>query len=542
MSKIIPVVIILLIFLFQFPNITKAGLIPPNNFGIVISNFGELLVGESKSVKVSGLQPGGLYYWSETNVSNVPQFVDCIRADSLGVINETIGPYDTTGTYSLNIISASQDSVEGGGSTQCFPDDPANNPQEAFATFYVVLYTGVSVSHNPTPVTTDSVGVTFTISTTSDMSTSQDFSYNTWRDGIGRDSCSESTGSVKPIDPRTIKITNTITGCRAEVGNWHLEVWQGAGTTTRSDSTLIVRDYGFSVEQGTGSGALPECTMRTDPDPLLFTTSPSALFIVNVGDTRSFTSWKMEFECGVPHNVGPAQLVEGPSNPEIYRELNNYEIGGLKQPCEFQKGDHTIKVIGVSGTQSIDKCKANYAVQDPSILYGTCTVNFNLLEPDKSTVKDNNCTNGAVPYIILRVPTIDDPTARQCVCMPPSWSGSTISQPLPYTTPVTSGGDQCVVEGSPGFKTAIGCIPTNPDQLVQAVLKFVIGISGGLAFLLMLLGAFQMLSSAGNPETLHAGKDRFTQAIIGLLFVIFSVLLLQIIGVDILGLRELKPP
>ena len=61
-----------------------------------------------------------------------------------------------------------------------------------------------------------------------------------------------------------------------------------------------------------------------------------------------------------------------------------------------------------------------------------------------------------------------------------------------------------------------------------------LGIGGGIAFLFMLLGAFQMITSAGNPDSISAGKDRFTSAIIGLLFVIFSVLLLQIIGAGIL--------
>lgn len=90
----------------------------------------------------------------------------------------------------------------------------------------------------------------------------------------------------------------------------------------------------------------------------------------------------------------------------------------------------------------------------------------------------------------------------------------------------------------PSIKTAIGCIHTNPADLMQDVLKFGVGIGGGLAFLMMLLGAFQMLTSAGNPETLQAGRERLTSAIIGLLVIIFSVLLLQIIGVDILGILE----
>ena len=99
----------------------------------------------------------------------------------------------------------------------------------------------------------------------------------------------------------------------------------------------------------------------------------------------------------------------------------------------------------------------------------------------------------------------------------------------------SSGGQPCDTDG---IATAIGCIHTAPAALVKDVLKFLIGISGGIALLLMALGAFGMITSAGNPESLQAGKDRFTQAIIGLLFIVFSVLLLKVIGVDILGLGK----
>ncbi len=87
-----------------------------------------------------------------------------------------------------------------------------------------------------------------------------------------------------------------------------------------------------------------------------------------------------------------------------------------------------------------------------------------------------------------------------------------------------------------GIVTAIGCIHTQPTDLVKDLLKFIVAISGGIAFLLMILGVFGMITSAGNPDNLQAGKDRLTSAIIGLLFVVLSVLLLKIIGVDILGL------
>lgn len=89
-----------------------------------------------------------------------------------------------------------------------------------------------------------------------------------------------------------------------------------------------------------------------------------------------------------------------------------------------------------------------------------------------------------------------------------------------------------------GCKTALGNIPTDPVEFVKFILKFAIAMAGGLAFLLMLWGSFKILTSAGNPEKLQDGKDTLTSAIAGLLFIVFSVILLKIIGVDIFGLPE----
>lgn len=87
-----------------------------------------------------------------------------------------------------------------------------------------------------------------------------------------------------------------------------------------------------------------------------------------------------------------------------------------------------------------------------------------------------------------------------------------------------------------GIMTAIGCVPTEPQALIQGLMKVGTGAAGAVALLLMIGGAFQMITSAGNAETLKKGQQQFTSAIIGLLFIIFSILLLQVIGVDILNL------
>lgn len=97
-------------------------------------------------------------------------------------------------------------------------------------------------------------------------------------------------------------------------------------------------------------------------------------------------------------------------------------------------------------------------------------------------------------------------------------------------------------DGSDGLVTAIGCIHTQPKALVQDFLRFATGIGGGLAFMMMLLGAFQMLTSGGNPQNLQGGREVFQNALIGLLFVIFSILIMKIIGIDILNIPGFSSP
>lgn len=84
--------------------------------------------------------------------------------------------------------------------------------------------------------------------------------------------------------------------------------------------------------------------------------------------------------------------------------------------------------------------------------------------------------------------------------------------------------------------TAIGCIPTDPAEFVKVLLRFGIGIGGGIAFLLILFGGFQMMVSSGNPEKLNEGKELVASAIAGLLMIIFSIFLLRLIGFSILGI------
>lgn len=90
-----------------------------------------------------------------------------------------------------------------------------------------------------------------------------------------------------------------------------------------------------------------------------------------------------------------------------------------------------------------------------------------------------------------------------------------------------------------GAWTAIGCIPVNNlNSFVGWLLGRLIFVASGIAFLLMAVGAFQILTSAGTPEKVKAGKELITSALTGLIFIILSMFILKLIGVDILHLPE----
>ncbi|MBU0569547.1 hypothetical protein KKB40_02075 [Patescibacteria group bacterium] len=90
------------------------------------------------------------------------------------------------------------------------------------------------------------------------------------------------------------------------------------------------------------------------------------------------------------------------------------------------------------------------------------------------------------------------------------------------------------------INTAIGCISFGSiTSLSRFVLGWSIGIAGGIAFVLSVGAGFMISTSAGNPKRLQAGQELLNSALAGLLFLIFSVFILRLIGVDILGIPGL---
>jgi hypothetical protein len=86
------------------------------------------------------------------------------------------------------------------------------------------------------------------------------------------------------------------------------------------------------------------------------------------------------------------------------------------------------------------------------------------------------------------------------------------------------------------IKTALGCIETTPGGFIQKIVEMSIGIAGGVALLMIILGAMQIQTSAGNPERVNQGKEIVEGAVTGLLLIIFAIFILRLIGVNLLGI------
>jgi hypothetical protein len=95
----------------------------------------------------------------------------------------------------------------------------------------------------------------------------------------------------------------------------------------------------------------------------------------------------------------------------------------------------------------------------------------------------------------------------------------------------------CAVNGEYGIDTAIGCIPVqNTTSFMAFMTRFAISIAGGIGFFLIIVASFQILASGGNADRLKSGKELLIAAVIGIVLAIFSVFVLEFIGVRILYL------
>jgi len=81
------------------------------------------------------------------------------------------------------------------------------------------------------------------------------------------------------------------------------------------------------------------------------------------------------------------------------------------------------------------------------------------------------------------------------------------------------------------------------NELVAWFYYFIVAISGIAAFFALIVGGFEWMTSAGNPSRVSSAKERMSSAMLGLVIILASYLILQVINPEltILQLPHLAP-
>ncbi|MGI8420068.1 MAG: pilin [Candidatus Levyibacteriota bacterium] len=113
--------------------------------------------------------------------------------------------------------------------------------------------------------------------------------------------------------------------------------------------------------------------------------------------------------------------------------------------------------------------------------------------------------------------------------------GSVTLPPPPSPPCKTWSNGQCTM-----FSSAVGDLATDPGGFVKTIFSILLSFSGGIALLLIIRAGYQLLTSQGKPEQVNQARDQLVAAIVGLVFLIFSFVVLETIGVDILHICGFK--
>lgn len=218
--------------------------------------------------------------------------------------------------------------------------------------------------------------------------------------------------------------------------------------------------------------------------------------------------------------VALTRLTFGPFNSGGYLDpnLSPYEI-----VVDDITNSNNPKICGTTGPFTVKEAP------------GSCTVGFDksggFFNPStKVVVTSDSCGQGytATPVDKNSGQPPPQPSAvADCKCLTVAQGGG---------TPSGSSGSIKIGKPAPCVQTDLGCIPTDPGKLASAIFSIILGLAGGLAVIMIIVGGFKVATSQGNVDALQDGRDTITKAITGLAFILLATTILGIIGIDILGI------
>lgn len=242
--------------------------------------------------------------------------------------------------------------------------------------------------------------------------------------------------------------------------------------------------------------------------------------------------------CGYPTDIpNPDKIVDGAF---FTATAQTTQPNLTRDPGDIRQGDLGAKVV-------VDRCPADspvhlhFSIDKPGGWFGfTNTTVYDVdLRTDAAgraeyTRRSEGFTNGNYNVSVTcgGKTFTDDPEGT----FPQgrfSVSRETLSPtqlpPPPFPNCASENNGQCVQ-----VNTAIGRINTTDEGFIINIFLVILGLSGGVAILIIIYAGYLIMTSRGNAEQIQKGRELLTSALIGLLFIIFSFVILETLTIDIL--------
>ncbi len=229
--------------------------------------------------------------------------------------------------------------------------------------------------------------------------------------------------------------------------------------------------------------------------------------------------------------------IRGTRRPHSRANRNNYAVEIARQDdpgtiysqdCINVPNNSAGRTIPLDGREEGDYIiKINEQTGDGELFGNDCSAEFTYYWI-KIHVRNNHDRNPN----LNKMEIIPDPNGTELAGL----KGKKKAPPPPCATALNDSGN------CPKVKTGIGIdIGTSPREFVKSIFSLILGISGGIALLLIIYSGYMLMVSRAKPEALQAAQDQLIAAVVGLVFIIFSLVVLQVIGVDILKIPGFNP-
>lgn len=200
-------------------------------------------------------------------------------------------------------------------------------------------------------------------------------------------------------------------------------------------------------------------------------------------------------------------------------------VSGSREPKGLAKrNNYQILIFGESGTpRPGGSGEGNGNTRCFEVLNdGTNNTTFDALPAGnyrievKEQVHESDC-DGGILYRTIRFTVRDDGSGE-------------------ITSDIGSGGSGAGANpcSATECETALGNIPISVKGLAEKILEIALGVAGGIALILIVVGSIRVLISQGDQQKLNGGREMIIAAVAGLIFLIFSTLILKFIGINIL--------